>query len=102
MSSSDTFEEMGADEKSLSRKKEITRTAKEYKQTFEGKTGTNVLADLAKFSKFDQDAYSPGSFDNTAYVLGMQRIIKRIQSFLAMDDVHLLRIVKDYEVKINE
>lgn len=90
------------EETDLERSKYQVAIAKKYKRVFESKDGKDVLADLSKFAGVHADPFTAGYPDQTAFFLGQHRVIKRIVSLLAMDEIHHLRIVKDYELKVNE
>ena len=90
------------DEEVLARSKKQVALAKTYKRVFESKDGKTILADLSIISGFSNDPFVPGQADATAYLLGMHRLVKRITGFLSMSDVQHLKIVKNYEVEINE
>lgn len=68
---------------------------KAYKDFLETEAGKIILKDLADFCGYDIDAHTPGDPYETAYVLGRQRVIRRIQNFLNMTDQQLSELVKD-------
>ncbi len=76
--------------------------ARTYKRVFDTKDGKRILADMLTFSRSDQDVFYQGKPDETAYYLGMQRVVKRVTGFIEMDDQTALRIVRSQEVTVNE
>lgn len=70
-----------------------------YKDFLETESGKTVLKDLAVFCDHDGDAHFPGDPYETAYRLGKQRVIRRIQSFLNTNNQELARIVKEEKPK---
>ncbi len=53
---------------------------KAYNVTFGNPVGEDVLEDLRKFCMIGFDAYTPGTFDQTAYNLGLQRVFLHIEA----------------------
>jgi len=51
-----------------------TEIGRAYGYIFTSEMGQIVLEDIRKFCGVGRDAYTPGTFDQTAYNLGMQRV----------------------------
>ena len=56
-----------------------------FNKVFTGEIGSLVLEDLRTFCGVGYDAYSKGSFDQTAYSLGVQRVFLHIESRMNTD-----------------
>ena len=74
----------------------IQKIRNDYEAAFSSPQGERVLSDLRIFcgatkSSFDSDPYQ------TAYNEGLRRVWLRIESYLAMTDERILRLVKHSE-----
>lgn len=67
---------------------------KMFRSVFGTKEGKAVLAEIYRFCEVDKEAYRPGSFDQTAYNEGKQRVARYVQRLLNQDDEDMLRILQ--------
>lgn len=73
----------------ISRALARSRVHRAYRDTFSTEAGQRVLDDLIAFSSFADDPMVPGAPDATAYNVGMQRVVRRILSFLHRSEADL-------------
>jgi hypothetical protein len=90
------------EDEQLQHSKAVRKLIRTYKRVFDNKDGREIIADMGKQCRWADDVFFPGEPDQTAYYLGMQRLLKRVLSFIEMDDSTALRIVRSQEVKLNE
>ena len=62
-----------------------TNLQRAFNHVFSGELGNMVLDDLKEFCGIGYDAYASGSFDRTAYSLGMQRVFLHIEARMTYD-----------------
>lgn len=74
---------------------------KAYKEFLDTDNGKKVLKDLSDFCGYNIDCHTPGDPYETAYKLGKQRVIRRIQGYLDLTDNQLSEILAQDE-KIEE
>lgn len=76
----------------------ILKRRSHYRAAFQTESGKQVLADLARFCKYQQSPLVVSIVRQqvdpiaTAVNIGRQEVLQRIQSFLHIDDATLLRL----------
>jgi hypothetical protein len=75
---------------------------KDYKEVFETPAGKRVLADLAKFCQYQSTAFVPGDPNSTSYILGKQRVFRRITGLLNQSEADIKGLVRTYDVAPEE
>lgn len=72
----------------------LLNKSRRYKNVFETDEGRWVLADIAKFCQHNSTAFVAGDPNSTSYILGKQRVIRRIQGLLNQSDEDIKKLVK--------
>lgn len=75
---------------------QLSRQYERYRVTFgpDSAKGQEVLSDLIKFTGYEDDAFVPGSPEETAYNLGQQRVVRRILKMTLATPKDIDRIAK--------